>query len=114
MKLGYLQFLELEVFTRFGARLEAGLERAIRRGQLLREILKQDRLAPLPATFELAWLMAFNGGLFDALEPEQVPSALALLAERLAETRLTLDSPPEDWIAALRDWFGASGAQTRL
>jgi F-type H+-transporting ATPase subunit alpha len=60
MKLDYLQFLELEVFTRFGARLEASMERAIRRGQLLREILKQDRLQPLPAEFQLAWLIAFK------------------------------------------------------
>ena len=47
MKLDYLQFLELEVFTRFGSRLEAGVEAKIRRGRLLRELLKQERLAPL-------------------------------------------------------------------
>ena len=47
MKLDYLQFLELEVFTRFGARLEASIEERIRRGRVLREILKQERLSPL-------------------------------------------------------------------
>ena len=49
MKLDYLQFLELEVFTRFGTKLEAGTEAKIRRGRLLREILKQERLSPLAA-----------------------------------------------------------------
>ena len=44
MKLDYLQFLELEMFTRFGTRLEASMETAIQRGRILREILKQDRL----------------------------------------------------------------------
>ena len=77
MKLDYLQFLELEVFTRFGARLEASMETAIHRGRLLREILKQDRLAPLPVTFQLAWLMAFNDGLLDGTEPDAIPDVLA-------------------------------------
>ena len=48
MKLDYLQFLDLEVFTRFGARLEPAMESAIRRGRILREALKQDRLSPCP------------------------------------------------------------------
>ncbi|MDE3051630.1 MAG: F0F1 ATP synthase subunit alpha, partial [Nitrospirota bacterium] len=54
MKLDYLQFLELEVFTRFGARLETSREAKIKRGRVLREILKQDRLSPLPIEFQLA------------------------------------------------------------
>jgi len=60
MKLDYLQFLELEVFTRFGARLEESMARKLKRGKVLREILKQDRLHPLPIEFHLAWLIAFN------------------------------------------------------
>jgi len=47
IKLDYLQFQELEIFTRFGSRLEAGVAAKIRRGSLLRELLKQERLAPL-------------------------------------------------------------------
>ncbi|MDX2486297.1 MAG: F0F1 ATP synthase subunit alpha, partial [Gammaproteobacteria bacterium] len=50
LKLDYLQFLELEVFTRFGARLEASMEATIKRGRVLREIFKQERLMPLPVT----------------------------------------------------------------
>ena len=45
MKLDYLQFQELEIFTRFGSRLEASVEAKIRRGRLLRELLKQERLS---------------------------------------------------------------------
>ena len=62
MKLDYLQFLDLEVFTRFGARLEAGMEAQLKRGAILRELLQQDRLDPLPIRFQLAWLTAFNEG----------------------------------------------------
>ena len=68
MKLDFLQFLELEVFTRFGSRLEASVEAKINRGRLLRELLKQDRLSPLSPEQHMAWLVAFNDGLFDGLE----------------------------------------------
>ena len=46
MKLDYLQFLELEVFTRFGTRLEATMEKAIRRGQLLLVDINHCRIGP--------------------------------------------------------------------
>jgi F-type H+-transporting ATPase subunit alpha len=101
MKLDFLQFQELEIFTRFGARLEASMEAAIQRGRILREILKQDRLAPLPAVFELAWLVAFNDGLFDAQDIDTVPARLAALEEFVRDTPLGLDSPRQEWSAAL-------------
>ena len=111
MKLDYLQFLELEVFTRFGTRLEATMDKAIHRGQLLREILKQDRLAPLPATFQLAWLTAFNDGLFDGLEPDHAAGVMAKLAEHVAGSGLTLERPREDWASALAGWLAEAGDQ---
>lgn len=107
IKLDYLQFLELEVFTRFGARLEAGTEARILRGQRLREILKQERLAPLPASFQLGWMIAFNAGLLDAWPPETVSDALHRISEGLVRNPLTLDAPREEWLARLREWIGA-------
>ena len=71
-KLDYLQFLELEVFTRFGTRLEPAMEKRIRRGRALREALKQDRLAPLPIEFQMAWLTAFNEGLLEDADPKRI------------------------------------------
>lgn len=107
MKLDYLQFLELEVFTRFGARLEASMERAIRRGRVLRECLKQDRLAPLAVLFQMAWLVSFNDGQFDRLEPEAVHDQLERLATGARNTDLSLDSPREHWSLAVARWLGA-------
>ncbi|MGR9053831.1 MAG: F0F1 ATP synthase subunit alpha, partial [Gammaproteobacteria bacterium] len=80
-KLDYLQFLELETFSRFGQRLEASMEARIRRGRLLREILKQDRLNPYESLFQLAWLIAFNENLFDGMSPEAVKTALETVAQ---------------------------------
>jgi F-type H+-transporting ATPase subunit alpha len=97
MKLNYLQFLELEVFTRFGARLEASMEATIKRGRILRELLKQDRLMPLPVTVQLAWLIAFNDGCFDNIEPEAVAQQFHILLQHTQHTNLTLDSPRDQW-----------------
>jgi len=107
MKLDYLQFLDLEVFTRFGARLESSMEQAIRRGRALREIFRQERLEPLPIEFQLAWLVAFNDGRFDAIEPEDLPGRLKVLENRVTASGLTLDSPREQWATAVADWLAA-------
>jgi F-type H+-transporting ATPase subunit alpha len=105
MKLDYLQFLELEVFTRFGARLEASMESAIQRGRRLRAILKQDRLAPLSETSQLAWLIAFNDRLFDARELKAIPALLARIEQQLPGSALQLDSPRADWSRLLAQWL---------
>jgi F-type H+-transporting ATPase subunit alpha len=105
MKLDYLQFLELEVYTRFGARLEASMEAAIDRGRILREILKQERLVTLPAEFQLAWLIAFNDGIFADVAPEAVADRLSTLLERVRGSDLTLDSPREEWSSRIAEWL---------
>jgi len=105
MKLDYLQYLELEVFTRFGAKLEASMEAAIQKGRLLREILKQDRLMPLPITFQLAWLIAFNDNLFKDVELEQIPELLEKLRDHIQGSSLTIDSSRQHWLEAVRQWL---------
>lgn len=105
MKLDYLQFLELEVFTRFGTRLEASMEKAIRRGRILREILKQEQLHPLPVEFHMAWLVAFNAGLFDHAEAEQLPGILHHLQQQVALSALCLEDDRKKWLAAVRPWL---------
>jgi F-type H+-transporting ATPase subunit alpha len=105
MKLDYLQFMELEVFTRFGARLEASMEVAIRRGRVLREILKQDRLAPLAAEFQLAWLVAFNDGLLDDMDTDAIAPALTTLDAAVRQATLVLDSPRAEWSRTVADWL---------
>jgi F-type H+-transporting ATPase subunit alpha len=112
MKLDYLQFLELEVFTRFGARLEASMEASIKRGRVLREILKQDRLSPLPVTVELAWLVAFNDGYFDGLSAEEVAAAFDSLVEMTEQRGLTLDSPRQEWSQLASDCLGKAAGET--
>ncbi|MDO9269899.1 MAG: F0F1 ATP synthase subunit alpha [Methylobacter sp.] len=112
MKLDYLQFLELEAFTRFGQRLEASMEARIKRGRLLREILKQDRLVPHSNLFQLAWLTAFNAGLFNQAVPEDIPKMLINIDNGIKTTSLKLESSPEQWQLAVGEWLNTNPAQS--
>jgi F-type H+/Na+-transporting ATPase subunit alpha len=112
MKLDYLQFLELEVFTRFGARVEASIEAKLKRGRVLREALKQDRLSPLPVEFQMAWMVAYNEGLLDAASGE-IPAVLSRLAEWVNTSGVTLDDKLEDWKRAVKMFFGLTRKEQR-
>ena len=103
IKLEYLQFLELESFSRFGQKLESSMEIRIKRGRLLREILKQDRLAPESSTFQLAWLIAYNDGLLDPFQPAQIVGKLGQLKRAVQESALTLTSDLQQWRQFLVD-----------
>ena len=110
MKLDYLQFLELEVFTRFGSRLEPSMEARIRRGQILREILKQDLLTPLAIEFQMAWLVAYNEGMFDHLELDQVKPCLQFLQEQIVRTKLSIEEGHEQWKILIHKWLSKIGS----
>lgn len=112
MKLDYLQFLELEVFSRFGARLEASMEKAIGRGNVLREILKQDRLKPIPVECHMAWMIAFNDGLLDELAPDSIPSIIDRIEQEALKSPLGLDDPRELWARALSGWVETAATES--
>ncbi|WP_240342538.1 F0F1 ATP synthase subunit alpha [Methylococcus sp. EFPC2] len=108
MKLAYLQFLELETFTRFGARLEASMENIIRSGRVLRELLKQDRLVPLSIECQMAWLVAFNDGHLNAVDPKDLPPLLSQLEKGACRSGLNLSDSREAWQKSVRSWLGSS------
>ncbi len=107
MHLEYLQFLELERFTRFGTRLDAKTDAAIRRGRVLREIFKQERLSPVTPQFELAWLIAYNDGLFDDIAPPAVAARLRSLQQHSDDLRLSAEHDRALWSSAVREWWKA-------
>jgi len=87
LRLFYSQFEELEVFSRFGSRLDERTRTTLARGRAIREALKQPLLDPLPASVQVATLVAATAGLFDNLSADQVANASAqiriLLAQKL-------------------------------
>jgi F-type H+-transporting ATPase subunit alpha len=110
IKLDYLQFLELEVFSRFGSRLEAGLQARLARGRLLRQVLKQEALHPLSPESQLAWLVAFNDGRFEGMDDKALAAALARLFAGVAGGALTLEDSRDAWGVAVAGWVRAEGA----
>lgn len=106
MKLDYLQFLELEAFTRFGTRLDAATEDKIRRGQILREILKQDRLASVSPELQLAWMMAYNLGYFAVPDPMKIARRLSALRQALQDAPMSLAASVEAWTEWLKQRLG--------
>ncbi len=83
LKLAYAQYAELEIFARFGTRLDERTRQAIERGRRVREILKQDEGDAFTPAEQVAVLLALNEGLFDALPLEQIRSAERRLREAL-------------------------------
>jgi len=83
LKLAYSQFLELELFSRLGTRLDEHSEQVIRRGREIREILRQPNLSPIPAAEQVGLLVALTAGAFAELPLEKVKAAEERVRARL-------------------------------
>ena len=79
LRLQYTQFLELEMFTRFGGMSSARIKNEITRGERIRTLITQPRFAMLRLVDQVALLAALEAGILDALAPE----ALATLRSRV-------------------------------
>jgi F-type H+-transporting ATPase subunit alpha len=87
LKLDYAQFLELEVFTRFGAMVDDRTGRKIAHGRRLRAVLGQPEYAPLPLSQQVALLLAVAEGKLDDIPLERIPDFRSILAARLPKDR---------------------------
>ena len=72
LRLDYAQFLELEMFTRFGGMSDAQVKGKIARGARIRAALSQPQYASLRLAHEVALVLALQDGLLDRLSLEQV------------------------------------------
>ena len=64
-RLEYAQFLELELFTRFGGTPDARVQKQIVRGERLRALLVQPQFAPLRLADQVALALALREGILD-------------------------------------------------
>ncbi|MDH3913474.1 MAG: F0F1 ATP synthase subunit alpha [Rhodospirillales bacterium] len=85
LKLEYAQFLELEVFTRFGAMVDERTRRTIEHGRRIRAILVQPEHRPVPLAEQLALLLATEEGKLDAVPLDLVERFKSGLGDRLSE-----------------------------
>lgn len=102
MKLEYLQFLELELFTKLGTSLDEKTQQKITRGKLLRYLLKQKRLQPLTIKYTYCWLIAYNERLFDDMSRKELELALQRLHELAHKTELQLSNQRQHWKNAIK------------
>ncbi|HVY14107.1 MAG TPA: F0F1 ATP synthase subunit alpha [Rhodopila sp.] len=72
MRLDYAQFLELEMFSRFGGVPDAHVQARLDRGIRLRALLSQPQYAPLRLVDEVALAMALQGGALDSVAPDRI------------------------------------------
>ncbi len=75
LRLSYAQFEELEMFARFGTRLDDKTRQTIERGRRVRKVLTQPELRPLTIPEQIAALLAVTEGLYDRLDVEKIPAA---------------------------------------
>lgn len=83
LRLDYAQFLELEVFTRFGAVADPKVKARIERGRRIRAVLSQPQYAPLRLADEVALVLALQAGVVDRLELDKVARFRAELPEHI-------------------------------
>ena len=75
LRLSYAQFEELEVFARFGTRLDEATVTTLEQGRRVREVFQQFQYEPMPVAEQVAVLLAASEGLLNSLAVEQVAEA---------------------------------------
>jgi F-type H+/Na+-transporting ATPase subunit alpha len=86
LRLDYAQFLELEVFTRFGGMPDTRVRQQLTRGARIRAVLRQDQHAPLRLADEVALMLALQAGLLDPLPLPAIAAFRAALPAALDTT----------------------------
>ncbi len=72
LRLDYAQFLELELFTRFGSVSDPRIRSQIARGARLRAALSQPQVSPLRLVDEIALALALRDGLLEPMPIDAV------------------------------------------
>ncbi len=85
LRLDYAQFLELEVFTRFGTMVDERSRKIIEHGRRIRSVLGQRQFAPLALGEQVALLSALAEGVLDEVPLDLVKVFQARLGSWLTE-----------------------------
>jgi F-type H+-transporting ATPase subunit alpha len=88
LKLELAQYAELESFTQFASDLDDVTRRALKRGRVLREILRQSQQDPIQPEVQVVLLYAALQGYFQSIELSEVNGITQKIREK-AETSST-------------------------
>jgi F-type H+-transporting ATPase subunit alpha len=84
LRLEYTQFLELEIFTRFGGIVDERTHRTIEHGRRIRAILTQPQYEPFSLAHQVALLVAIEAKLIDRLPLDKVAALRTAIGEWLS------------------------------
>jgi len=123
LRLEYAQFLELEVFTRFGAMVDERTKRTIEHGRRIRAVLVQPEYQPIPLSTQVALLLALDERKLDALPLEDVPRFKSDIGawlrdhcphtlSNIEDTGTLSDQDKDDLSAALDRFLGLFGSHS--
>ena len=85
LRLDIAQYLELQVFAKFGAELDKTTRARLARGERVMEILKQPQYSPLPVEEEIAIIFAASQGYLDDVPLEEIRNFERQLLDFLRE-----------------------------
>jgi len=85
IRLDYAQFLELEVFSRFGAMVDERTEKTLEHGRRIRAILQQRQYGPKSLVEQIALLLALNRNCLDTVPLTAIPAFKSRLGDWLGE-----------------------------
>lgn len=96
LRLSYTQFEELERFARFSTRLDEQTRKVLERGRKVRELLKQQQFQPMPASLQIAVLLAVTDGIFDNLPEDEIGAAEKTICTAVTEQAADICRKIED------------------
>lgn len=90
LQLEFVRYKELEKLTRIKAGVSADVEKRLKRGKILEEVLKQDENAPVPLEEQVIILFGLHNGFLEGVEPVDVRGRLNGLVAQIREKNANL------------------------
>jgi F-type H+-transporting ATPase subunit alpha len=114
LKILMSRFESLESLTRVGLDIDATTQGTIRRGRLMRELLRQARFAPRDVAEQVTMLTLVSEGWLDTVEPSLARQVVATVVRKARGQRpdevaqLNVGEPPSgSWL----DWLKGTAAE---
>ncbi|MCG2769365.1 MAG: F0F1 ATP synthase subunit alpha [Anaerolineae bacterium] len=85
LSLDIAQFLELQIFARFGTELDKATRDQLARGERVRAILTQPQYEPIPVAYQVVVIYAAGQGYLDDIPIEQAHHFVKLLIDFLRQ-----------------------------
>jgi F-type H+-transporting ATPase subunit alpha len=87
LQLEFVRFKELEKLTRIKAGASPDVQKRLKKGRVLEEVLKQSENQPVPMVDQVMILFALQNGFLDDVEPAEVRARLNALIAQIRKSR---------------------------